>query len=226
MRTLFHFYKNKPEWMNEMHGQLAVILKEKKRLLIFISIPITLLWFALFFSHSHNSESDLDTTQIKRSETIMRELSQINAVLHDVESNPVNTKQQQIALQTLEQNITSIQKSIIGVAKGDDIQKVSSQIASVKEDFDVQISDLKKTVSEGSNSKQYIEASTLPFHVISVDVIAGQSYVSVEYANHISPLAIGDVLAGWRTVNADYDAGVCEFVNEKNQYVKVNIHGA
>ena len=31
----------------------------------------------------------------------------------------------------------------------------------------------------------------------------------------ILPMITGDLLAGWRVLSADYDAGVAEFVNEK-----------
>ena len=59
--------------------------------------------------------------------------------------------------------------------------------------------------------------------MVSVDRIAGLPYVSVDYAKHISPLAVGDQLAGWRVMAAYFDAGVAEFVNDKDQYVKVVI---
>jgi hypothetical protein len=30
MRTLFHFYKNKPEWMQELYSQLRISVEERK----------------------------------------------------------------------------------------------------------------------------------------------------------------------------------------------------
>ena len=226
MRTLFHFYKNNPEWMNECYSELRIIWKEKKSLIIIITSFIAVLFFSIISGHKNMNVTDLISLQNKRSEAILRELNDINSVLHNVESNPSNTKQQQLALQTLEKDIASTQKSMIDVAKSTDIQKVSSQIALVKDDIDSQISDLKKAVSKSIGSKEYLDASALPFHVISVDVIAGQPYVSVEYASHVSPLSAGDLLVGWRVVSAEYDTGISEFVNEKNQYVKVSLQGA
>jgi len=65
----------------------------------------------------------------------------------------------------------------------------------------------------------------LPFHVLAVDVIAGEAYVSVDYAHHVSPMALDDLLGSWRLDSADYDSNTAEFVNEKNQFVRVNLKG-
>ena len=226
MRKLFHFYKNKPEWMNEFYSEIRIIWGEKKVLIISTGLISAVLLFSIISGNKKTNVTDLVSLQNKRSETILRELNEINSVLHDVESNPFNTKQQQMSLQSLEKDIASTQKSMVDVAKSTDIQKVSNQISLVKDDIDSQMGDLKKAVSKSIGSKEYLDASVLPFHVISVDVIAGQPYVSINYANHISPLAIGDLLTGWRVVNADYDSGIAEFSNEKNQYVKVSLQGA
>jgi hypothetical protein len=225
MRTLFHFYKNRPEWMNECYSELRIIWEEKKSVIIVITSLIAVLFFSIVSFHKNTNVNDQVSLQNKRSEAILRELNDINLVLHDVESNPFNSKQQQMTLQSLEKNIASAQKSMINVAKSSDIQKVSDQITSVKDDIDTQMGDLKKTISEGMGGKQYLDANTLPFHVISVDVIAGQPYVSVEYASHVSPLSVGDILTGWRVTSADYESGVAEFINEKNQSVKIILQG-
>ena len=225
MRELFHFYKNRPEWMNEFYSELKIIWEEKKSLIIVLVSFITVLFLSIILFHKNTNVNDVVSSQNKRSEAILRELNDINSVLHDVESNPFNTKQQQMSLQSLEKDIASTQKSMIEVAKSSDIQKVSGQLASVKDDIDTQMSDLKKAISESTAGKQYLEASALPFHVISVDVIAGQPYVSVEYASHVSPLAVGDSLTGWRVTSSDYESGVAEFANEKNQSVKVSLQG-
>jgi hypothetical protein len=212
--------------MTEFYHQLRIILNSKKCLLILSLSSLFLIGNVSFLiSHKETKITDSASLQNKRNEIILHELDDISSVLHDVASNPLNSKQQQMALQSLEKNILITQKAMVDVARSSDIQKVSGQIASVKDDIDAQMNDMKKVISEGMGSKQFLETSALPFHVISVDVIAEQPYVSVEYANHISPLAIGDVLTGWRVIRADYESGLAEFENEKNQLVKVNIHG-
>jgi len=226
MNLLFHLYRNKPEWINKLCNQLGIILKNKKLSLIISIGSLCLFIFLPVTGHKGTKIADLISLQNKRNAIILSELEGINSALHTVENNPFNSQQQQIALQALEKNIMSAQKSMLDVSKTSDIQKISSQITSVKDDIDSQMSDMKKIISETTSSKQVLDASTLPFHVISVDVIAGQPYIAVEYHNHIFPLAIGDSLTGWRVVSADYESGIAEFANEKNQYVKLSLQGA
>jgi hypothetical protein len=225
MRTLFHFFKNKPEWMNDFHNQLQIVFNERKGVIISAAGFIATLMFLITLSHQNTKVNNIASSQNKHSAVVLHELKEMNSFLHDVEISPFNTKQQQVTLQALEKDVLSAQKSLVGVAKSDDIQRISGQIASVKDDIDIQMGNLKKSLSESGASKQYLDANTLPFHVISVDVIAGQPYVSVEYASHISPLAVGDLLTGWRVISADYDLGSAEFVNDKNQYIKINLQG-
>jgi hypothetical protein len=222
MRELFNFYKNKPEWINEFYTSSLATWRENKYLVIYIT---TLLFVipCLIFSVLHKTSASAQLN--KRNEIILKELNEIKSVLHEVEGNPYNTKEQQQVLKNLEKDFQNAQKSMTDVAKSADIQKVSLEIASVKDDIDSQLHDIKKTISETGSSKEYLNANVLPFHVISVDVIAGQPYVSVEYANHVSPLSIGDELAGWRVVSTDYQSTVSEFINDKNQHIKVSLQG-
>lgn len=226
MKILLHFYHNRRVWMTEFYDQLRLILKSKKCLLILSLSSLFVIGSVSFIpSHKEIKTPDSASLQNKRNKIILHELEDISSVLHDIANNPLNSKQQQMALQSLEKNILITQKAMGDVARISDIQKVSGQISSVKDDIDTQMTDMKKVISEGMASHPFLDASVLPFHVISVDVIAEQPYVSVEYANHISPLAIGDVLTGWRVIRADYESGLVEFENEKNQVVKVSIHG-
>ncbi len=222
MRDLFHFYKNKPEWMQECCDQLRIFFQENKMFSLFISYLIFTTF--LLFLENHR-ETSMNALQAKHDTTILRELKNINTALQVVENNPNNTKQQQDILQGLEKNILNVQKSMADFAKTRDIENIALEISSAKDEIGTQLHDIKKTISENSNSKEYLDASTLPFHIISVDVISGQPYVSVQYANHVSPLSIGDELAGWRVISADYESTVSEFVNDKNQHIKVSLQG-
>lgn len=191
---------------------------------ICISISVVIILFLLLM-HSEKNEKNIIALQNSRSEQIVKKLNTISVMLIDIEKNPFNSKQQQMAIKNLQDNISHIQKSIIDVANSTDIQKLSNQISTTKEDIGSKINDLKKSLSKNFENKEYLDTNSLPFHVLSVDVIAGQPYVSINYDNHIFPLEIGETLVGWRVYSADYDSNFAEFVNIKNQYVQINLKG-
>jgi hypothetical protein len=188
-------------------------------------IAIFLLMSALMCTLAIIMQVSASTLKASRSDTIQGQLDAMHIILKEVASNPSNSKREQIALEGLEVNILSVQKSLVNVAKSSDIQQVSKQISLVKDDIDSQMVDLKKSVSSSFGNKEYLDASNLPFHVISIDVIGGEPYVSINYADHVSPLGIGDLLVGWRVASADSDQGVAVFINEKNQFVRISLQG-
>jgi hypothetical protein len=211
---------------SQVLNKIKTIEWNRKRSLIsggVIGLILIILIIAHFYgkSSSHSQQA----LQIKRNELMLLQLKEINTKLSDIISNPGDAKLQQEAQITAQRDISDIQKSILDVAKSADLQKLSIQISSVKEDVDTQMSELKKAVTEGAANKQYLDADVLPFHVVAVDVISGQRYVSVNYADHVTPLALGETLAGWRLTQADFDSYSCEFVNEKSQYVHVSLPG-
>lgn len=196
-----------------------------KKNISFVMLTIGLCGVIIAYRYqSRLHESHLSSLQMKRNEQILHVLNDVNGQLASLSKTPANNVQKQ-ALLKIENDLVGLQQSIIEVAKSSDIQKVSSQISSVKEDMDEHMSDIKRAVSDSMGNKQFLNANVLPFHVISIDVIGGQPYVSVNYADHVTPVGVSDVLAGWRLILADYDASVAEFVNDKDQYVKVSLQG-
>ncbi len=190
----------------------------KKTYLIIAGLVGLMLW-GMFFYHLIANKRVL-MAQTQRSEVILRALKTIQAQL-DIFAGSTNNPKQQSVLNTIQNELTALHGSMVEIAKTSDIQKVSSQITSVKNDVDVKMSDMMHAVMTRVGSKEYLDVKALPFHVIAVDIIAGLPYVSVDYNNHVSPLTVGDSLAGWQVVSAYNEAGVAEFVNDKNQYVKV-----
>jgi len=221
MRSVFYFFKRKSGEENHFNRDIIKIVFKKKNLLILLTIASLVILCAA----TTKSSSSLLETQNKRSETILRKLNDINSILQIAENNSLNSQQQQVALEMIEKNITSIQKAVVDIATNADLQKVSTQITNTKNDIDFQFSDLKKSISSSALGKEYLNESRLPFHIISIDIIGNEPYVSINYENHVFPLAIGDQLADWNLLEADYDSGTAEFVNEKNQHVKINLQG-
>jgi ABC-type multidrug transport system fused ATPase/permease subunit len=210
----------------QMLTKIKTLEWNRKRSLIsggVVGLVLVLLVITHFYGKS--SSKSQQALQIKRNELMLLQLKEINSKLAEIITNPGDAKVQQEAQMTAQRDISDIQKSILDVAKSADLQKLSIQISSMKDDVDTQMSELKKAVTDGAANKQYLDADVLPFHVVAVDVISGQRYVSVNYADHVTPLALGETLAGWRLTQADFDSYSCEFINEKNQYVHVSLPG-
>ncbi len=189
-------------------------------------IGFLLLLIILFAVHQQSNDvTNLTLSQNKQTLTILNQLSDINNQLQQLTSSPQNSQSFKIALTSISNDLSSIQKSVNELAKTSDVQKVSSQLASMQNDVDAQMLDLKKAVASSNDSKQYLDAKVLPFHVISIDVISQQPFVSIDYASHITPLAVGDTVAGWKIAAADYDAAQVEFKNAHDQYVKISLQG-
>jgi hypothetical protein len=223
MREIMHFFKHNPEWIRDFYRNLKDLWIDHKPLVITMLCSAVFVGMYALLSYQGSGISNKISLQAKQNEVVLHELNEMKSYLQEAESGPFNTKQQQTILKSLEKDINNAEKSLQDNAKVEDIKKVSTQIASAQNDIDSHLNEIKKALSENTGSKEYLDKSALPFHVISVDVIAGQPYVSIEYANHITPLAVGDVLIDWRVIRADYEASMAEFVNDKNQHVKISL---
>ena len=215
-------------FFSNMHKHLHTLANNKRKLkmvLIIVSIIMFLFISIGIFFHQKKSVTSFVTLENHRSEKVLRELTDISSELQRVVQNPNLSSNHQSAIQAIQKDIADIQKSFIEVAKSTDIEKISEQLIAVKEDVDVQMNEVKKSVSAGIGSKQFVDSNILPFHVISIDVIAQQPYVTVDYSNHIIPLATGESLAGWKIISADYDSGGVELSNDKDQFIKINLQG-
>lgn len=222
---LLDMYKHRPEWSSELHNQINLLWQERKYFILTIIGFLIFLYVAMSAGHKNSTIANAISMQNKRIETILHDITAVNAIIQEANSNQFYTKQQQAALQTLEKNILETQQSLINVAKTSDIQKISTQIINIKENMDSQLNDIKKIIAQDDNKKHYINENPLPFHVISIDVIAGQTYISMEYDNYISLLSVGDALAGWKVINIDFNNMSAEFENETHQYYKFVLQG-
>jgi hypothetical protein len=184
--------------------------------IIGIILFLLIIWFVRSDS---NSVSNLAVNENKNTAVVIGKLTDINTQLQALTSNPQNSDSYRTAINNIAKDDSDIKSSIAN------LQNVPAQIASVKEDVDSQMLDLKREIAGGAASKQYLDAKVLPFHVISVDVISQQPFVSINYDNHITPFAVGDSIAGWTIAAADYDASTVEFKNDHDQYVKVTLQG-
>jgi len=217
MRSMFHLFKQKPEWIIDCFNELHSICK-KRKLLIMMFLPMLALFILIIISNFQLNYRINSSQNDNKLNTIIKKINDVGFALSQVENRPNILEYNQ---KKLEKDMTSVKQSLENISKESDISKIADQIHLIQSNIDKQIDDIKKSLSSNLNTKQYLNQSNLPFEMLTIDVISGQSYVSVNYNNHVFPLAINDVLAGWRVKVADFDENTAEFVNSKGQYIKI-----
>lgn len=170
--------------------------------------------------HQNSNVIDLTNLESKNRNLIINRLNEINTQVQQLSTNSADTTTYTSQLAQITDELSAVQKLVNDTAKTTDIQHLSTQLTSIQQDVDNQMGDIKKAVSQTDN-KNYLNPDVLPFKVLSIDVLGQQPFISIDYANHISPLAIGDTVAGWRVISADYDTTQVEFKNAQDKYVKV-----
>jgi hypothetical protein len=173
-----------------------------------------LLVMLLVLFHQDAKLSQLVTQMDSKISAVVAE--QINSIRSQLDR--LAATQDNAKVGKLSHELTEIEKDVTGVAKSVELQKIAADMA-------IHLDDLEKIVVSSNHVKQYLEAKVLPFQVISIDVISQQPFVSVDYEHHVMPLGVGDSLAGWKIVSADYAAVEVELKNNQGQDVKVNALG-
>lgn len=199
------------------------VSREKKITIVFSGIILSLL--TIVYLNEKCSTKNFCLIQKQNNSSVIKKLDEINSEIKTLKDEPSIKKQHEIIFNKIENYLVSLKDELMKVAKVTGIEKISSQISSTKDEVNAKINDLQKTIANNGDNKDYLSDNNLPFHVIGIDVIAGQSYISVDYDHHILPLAIGDNLAGWHVNQANYDAQTAEFVNLKNQFIRINLKG-
>ena len=183
-----------------------------------VGICLGVLLLAVIWHKQGRLESSVYSATHQQMIGISQQMAALQAQLNQLSVNVNDSPQAQTILAHLNETLTDIQKNLMGNAKSADVDTLNQ---TMREGFD----SLTKILAENGQAKTYLEAKTLPFQVISVDVIAEQPFVSVEENHRILPLGMGDSLAGWKLVSADYDAVEVVFENDKGQYVKISTVG-
>lgn len=153
----------------------------------------------------------------KRTAQLRDQMSDVRAQLEKL-SSATNSQELKPVFNQLNSEIEGVEKDLTAVAKSAELEKVSNSI-------DSHFDELEKVLATTDDAKQYVDAKALPFTVVSVDVIAQQPFVSVEYDHRVMPVGVGESVAGWKLTSADYDITAVEFKNAQGKYVKVTALG-
>ena len=182
-----------------------------KRIVLILhgSLGLVLLLGIMVMVRSENADIfNLSQHDTQQSKIILNQLGDIHGQLTRLASSPQNSKEFKQALLNVSADAAYIKKTVL--AEEETIQQLSHQVLSLHQAMDEEMSDLKTTLTNPGN-KHYLDAKVLPFHVISIDVMSQQPFVSVDYDHRILPLTLGDSLAGWQVTEADYALDEVEF---------------
>lgn len=149
------------------------------------------------------------------------ELNSISTELQSIQDS-LNTDSATGNIKQIKSEINSVLyqvKSLITTSDNniaDEIQSASQTLASQLAGMQGQLSNIQQLNQPGS----YIDSSNLPFTVQFIDNVSGQSVVTVNYNNLLTPVSVGESLAGWTLISADYASQYAVFQNSKDQLVK------
>lgn len=181
---------------NQINGRNNLIKK-------FSQIILAILFVGLAFYVKQ------ETTQIKLIFQVTEE-RQANVIsfLNDIQSQisvlKADHEQQAQSLQasiTHLQEIVATQNSLASLAKSAEVQQLIKQFKPLKP-ANRSAHSLKKNYQ-----KSHRISIALPFHVKSLDRIADQPYVSVEYQHNTLPIRVKDQLAGWEVIDMNITNG-------------------
>lgn len=136
-------------------------------------------------------------------------------------STPANIKEIKSQLNSVVYEI----KDMIAASDSNISQQIQSSSQSLQTEMDGMKGQLTN-IQQLSQPGAYIDPSNLPFTVQFIDAVSGQNVVTVRYNNLLTPLSVGESLAGWTLVSADYASQYAVFQNSKDQLVKAGNNSA
>ena len=175
---------------------------------------------------NQNSTASTSSLQTSTPTSVSDQLNSINAQLQSIQSAlghkaPGSLKDIKAQLNSVVYQI----KDLISESNSD----ISQQIQDSSQTLQTELSGMKgqlTNIQQLSQPGSYIDASNLPFVVQFIDNVSGQNVVTVKYNNLLTPLSVGESLAGWTLINADYSSQYAVFQNTKDQLIKVNNNNA
>ena len=173
-----------------------------------------------------SDSTSMETTKVTLPEnSVGIQLTDISVKLANVEHrlssqkpvvnlDPIRTEISQLASQT--KSLAEKSNEMFSQEIQDSTQELNQQLTVIK-------NELQKLQQE-QHRIRYISANTLPFKVMHIDNIQQNNVVTVEYNHTIFPMELGDYLAGWKLISADFTNQKAEFINDKQQHTLVDIN--
>ncbi len=216
--TIWFFKKNKEILVPLEPSNTRLSGQPNWKALCLKSLPhLTLitLFFGLAFFVKH------ETTQIKLISHVSTEReAEILLTLNDLQLQINSIKADHEQIKAVKETITHLEhtaateESVSGLAKATQLERISDQLQKLQKSYS-----FKKAIflrKKQAHPSKAVKAS-LPFHIKSLDIMAGQPFVSVEYQQNTLPLRINDSLADWKVIKIDMTTGVSLWENLKTR---------
>jgi cell division protein FtsB len=202
--------------MNQLQTKWAGLDPNHKKYVL-CGLPVVALVFLLvmilaMFHQDAKLSKLIAQMDSKRTAVVTEQINGMRAQIDKLAASQQDTAQ----IKKLDNELGDIEREVTGVAKSTELQKIATNM-------EAHLDELEKTVATSGQAKQYLDAKALPFKIIAVDVISQQLFVSVDYEHHITPLGIGDSLAGWKIISADYENVAVELQNNQGQLIKISV---
>lgn len=210
----FHFFRKNKEDSTELNSLILGMINPshlKARVFQFLPFAIlTIMFVGLAFFVKQ------ETTQIKFILQVSEERqANILSRLDEIQSQIVSLKADHAQIQSLQASLSHLQEtmateqSLTALAKSSEVQQLTKQLQQWKSTTHSPYS------LKNNHQKSKPVPMTLPFHVNSLDIIAGSPYISIEYQQASLPLRVNDPLAGWKAIDMDITNSKVVFENLK-----------
>ena len=195
----FHFFRKNKELSTALDSSNFQAVSPMKGKNIIIQLLPTVILATLFVGLAFYVKQE--TTQIKlifqvseeRQANILSRLNDMQSQLNDLKADHESIQSLQTSLTHLQQTVAT-EQSLNSLAKSAEVQQIAQQLQQL-----VSVNHASRLL-KNKHPKSPLIPVTLPFRVKSLDVIADQLYVSVEYQQNTLPIKINDQLAGWKAI--------------------------
>lgn len=198
----------------------------KKNILMGVIVLIAAMTiFPLFYQHT---QIHTIKPQAPLQNPLQGELNDISEKLANVESDLAGNKDNYVNVNDLKSDLVTLITEINQIAK-DNSQVITSEITKGDGQLDTKLDTIKKSLSaiEAQNGHhKVIDASNLPFEVISIDNIEENDVATVKYDDHTLPIELNDSIAGWTLTAANTEDQKAEFENKDQNYIDINLNAA
>ncbi len=204
----------------------TVKANRKIMVIIFTAIIVLLVGCAIRLHASYQSKGKAAVVTINVPKNDFSEsLNDITEKLANLEKK-LNADGAVVNVQSIESDLQKIHEQSNRLAKGSN-ELIRSQIKQSNEQLSKKIDGLTEELSslkEEKKQTKFLKPADLPYQVVSVDNIQQQNVVTVSYDNTVFPMDVGDYLANWKLISANFTSQKAEFVNKKGQHIVIDLN--